>query len=123
MHVHSLMAIALVVVTSAGAGEPVIFHTAQSADAKALNLSLLSNSISTDGDYDFDVLIGLTETDVNGATVYVDSGKHPARVRCSAPAKVRVGGVDYPVGRALNRSERDNWKENLWRAVCIAYVS
>jgi hypothetical protein len=123
MHGHVLMASAVLVATSAGAAEPILFHRAQVADAKAIDLSLLSNNISNYEDYDFDVLIGLSKTNVEGGTIYVDPTRHPARVKCSAPAKVLVGGINYPVGSVSSHSTTVQWKEDLWRVVCMELVS
>jgi hypothetical protein len=61
-------------------------YTANFPDATSVQLSILNNSVSRDGDYDFDVAIGLVETDANGAIRYEDTGKHRARVRCNYPA-------------------------------------
>ncbi len=121
MHGHPMVVSLLALATNAAAADPNIFYTAQFADSTATSLSLLGNTLSQDSDYDFDVLIGLTEIDSNGTVIYVDSARHPARVRCSAPAKVRIGEVDYPVGAALQK--QGDWKLDLWRAVCVAYVS
>ena len=47
-----------------------------------------------------------------------DRAAHKALVRCGAPAAVSVGGVDYPIGGLARPLEADNWKVDLWRAVC-----
>ncbi|WP_287184483.1 hypothetical protein [Mesorhizobium sp.] len=78
----------VLVATPSMAAERLIFYTANFPDATSVQLSVLSNSVSQNSDYDFDVAIGLAETDVSGAVRYEDTGKHRARVRCNYPAYV-----------------------------------
>jgi hypothetical protein len=106
--------------TPSMAAEQLIFYTANFPDATSVQLSILNNSVSRDGDYDFDVAIGLVETDANGAIRYEDTGKHHARVRCNHPAYVSVGARRYPIDMPLSRSASDDWKENLWITFCEA---
>ncbi|WP_265519071.1 hypothetical protein [Nitratireductor luteus] len=122
MYVQSLLAGALIT-TAAAAAEPMIFHTAYFPDATAVNLSVADKTLSADGNYDFDVMIRLTEVDAAGAVIFEDSVSHGARVRCSAPAKILVGGLDYAVGATSVSPDLSSWKEDLWRTVCGAPVS
>lgn len=122
MRVLAVLAGALVA-TPLSAAEQMIFHTVSFADDTTIQLSVLSNSAPLEGDYDFEVAIGLVQTDANGAIIYEDSGKHRARVRCGRPAYVRVGNLKYPIDTALGHSTRDDWKEDLWKAFCAAPVS
>lgn len=110
----------VLVATPSMAAEQLIFHTANFPDATSVQLSILNNSVSQDGDYDFDVAIGLVETDASGAIRYKDAGSHRARVRCSYPAYVSVGSRKYPIKLPPSRSPHDDWKENLWIAFCAA---
>lgn len=110
----------VLVATPSMAAEQLIFYTANFPDATSVQLSILNNSVSRDGDYDFDVAIGLVETDANGAIRYEDTGKHRARVRCNYPAYVSVGARRYPIDMPLSRSASDDWKENLWITFCAA---
>ncbi|WP_287202386.1 hypothetical protein [Mesorhizobium sp.] len=98
--------------------EQLVFYTANFPDATSVRLSVQSNSVSRGGDYDFDVAIGLVETDASGAVRYEDTGRHRARVRCSYPAYVSVGARKYPVMMSLSRALHDDWKEYLWMAFC-----
>jgi hypothetical protein len=107
----------LLVATPSMAEQP-IFFTANFPDATSVQLSILNNSVSQDGDYDFDVAIGLVETDASGAIRYEDTGSHRARVRCSYPAYVSLGSQKYPIKLPPSRSPDDDWKENLWIAFC-----
>lgn len=109
-----------VMVATPSMAEQLVFYTANFPDATSVQLSVQSNSVSQDGDYDFDVAIGLVETDASGAIRYEDTGRHRARVRCSYPAYVSVGTRKYPVVMSLSRSARDDWKENLWMTFCAS---
>ena len=110
----------VLVATPSIAAEQLIFYTAHFPDATSVQLSVQSNSISQDGDYNFDVAIGLVETDAKGAIRYEDTGRHHARVRCAYPAYVSVGTRRYPIEMPLSRSAHDDWKENLWMTFCTA---
>ncbi|WP_292593699.1 hypothetical protein [Mesorhizobium sp.] len=57
----------VLVATPSMAEERLIFYTANFPDATSVQLSVQSNSVSQDGDYDLDVAIGLVETDASGA--------------------------------------------------------
>ncbi|WP_287254509.1 hypothetical protein [Mesorhizobium sp.] len=86
----------VLVATPSTAAEQLIFYTASFPDATSVQLSILNSSVSRDGDYDFDVAIGLVETDANGAIRYEDTGKHRARVRCNYPAYGERGRAKIP---------------------------
>ncbi len=110
----------VLVATPSMAAERLVFHTANFPDATSVQLSILNNSVSQDRDYNFDVAIGLVETDASGAIRYKDTGSHRARVRCSYPAHVSVGTRKYPIEMPLSRSAHDDWKENLGITFCAA---
>jgi hypothetical protein len=110
----------VLVATPSIAAEQLIFYTANFPDATSVQLSVLSNRVSTGGGYDFDVAIGLVETDARGAIKYEDSGKHHARIRCSYPASVSVGTRTYAIVLPLGRAAHDDWKEDLWTMFCAA---
>lgn len=112
--------VGVLVATPLMAAEKLIFYTASFGDATSVQLSVLDNSVSRNGDYDFDVAIGLVETSATGVIRYVDTGKHRARIRCSYPPYVSVGAQTYPIEMPLNRSARADWKENLWVTFCAA---
>jgi hypothetical protein len=56
----------VLVATPSMTAEQLIFYTASFPDATSVQLSVVNNSVSLYGDYDFDVAIGLVETDANG---------------------------------------------------------
>ena len=117
-----LVAIALIS-TPASASDLLVFHTSYFADSASVDLSLLSNRQSSDTGYDFDVLIGLAETTANGSLHYSDKTAHRARVRCSHPAIILVGGTRYQVKLSDSADDADRWKADLWKAVCGVPVS
>ncbi len=119
---HFLVAIALMS-TSASGAEPLVFHTSTFADSATVDFSLLSNRLSTDAGYDFDVSIGLTETMADDASRYSDRSAHRARVRCARPATIFVGGARYQVDPGRSADDADGWKTDLWKAVCGVPVS
>jgi hypothetical protein len=110
----------LSVATPSIAAEQFVFYTASFPDATSVQLSVLGDSVSQDGDYDFEVAIGLVETDASGAIKFEDTGRHRARVRCGYPANVSVGGQKYLMEMPLGHSGHDDWKENLWITFCAA---
>lgn len=110
----------VLVATPSMAGEQLVFYTANFPDATSVQLSVMNNSISLYGDYDFDVAIGLVETDANGVIRYEDTGRHHARVRCNYPAYVSVGTRKYPMGMPLSRAAHEDWKQKLWMIFCAA---
>ncbi|RWO56916.1 hypothetical protein [Mesorhizobium sp.] len=106
----------VMVATPSMAAEQLVFYTAYFPDATSVQLRVLNNSVSQDGDYD--VAIGLVETDASGAIRYEDTGRHRARVRCNYPAYVSVGTRKYPMVMPLSRALHDDWKEYLWMTFC-----
>ena len=122
MHAQSLIA-AVLMTTMASAAEPIPFHTAEFPGSPNVTLILRSGTASVDAAYDFDVLIGLTTMANDGSVSYRDPAIHPARVRCSPPATVSVGGADYAIGVSAPPLEKSNWKTDLWRTVCNVPVS
>ncbi|NKL81172.1 hypothetical protein GFL84_08085 [Rhizobium leguminosarum bv. viciae] len=110
----------LSLVSNAKAAEPLIFHTAHFDDDTVVSLGVLSNHTAERAGYDFDVLISLSQDNAAGAG-YSDPGKHRAFVKCGDPAKVSVRGIDYPVH--TSGAGGDDWKDDLWRAVCTPPVS
>lgn len=122
MNGHFLVAIAMLS-TPASGSELLVFHTSHFADSANVDLSLLSNRLSTDTTYDFDVLIGLAEIIADSSSHYSDKSAHRARVRCSQPATVFVGGTRYQVNLGRSADDSDAWKTDLWKAVCGDPVS
>ncbi|RTM09243.1 MAG: hypothetical protein EKK31_06625 [Hyphomicrobiales bacterium] len=117
---RAIALLAGVVVATPSMAEQLIFYTATFPDATAVQLSVLNNSVSQDRGHDYDVVIGLVETDATGAVRYEDSGRHLAQVRCNYPAYVSVGGRTFPIEMPLSRSAHADWKEKLWVAFCAA---
>ena len=115
------LAVGVLTALSAVAAEPLIFHTAHFDDNTVVNLGLVSNHTTERTGYDYDVLISLSQGDAASGSAYTDPGKHRAFVKCSDPAKVSVRGIDYSV-HTLGPGGND-WKDDLWRAVCITPVS
>jgi len=122
MKAHSLIAAALLA-TSANAAEPLIFHTSRFPDTTTVRLSLLSRKVSPAVGYDFNVTIGLTEIRNDGRPAYRDRGNHLALIRCGAPPSVFVGGAEYRISDLASSVEADDWKLDLWRAVCAVPLS
>ena len=104
--------------TPATAIEP--FHTARFPDHTIVSLSLVGNQSAASIGYDFDVYISLSTVSTDGNGSYTDPGKHKASVRCHSPEAVAVRGVNYPIPTSTQGA---NWKDDLWRAVCIIPVS
>ncbi|ASQ14985.1 hypothetical protein CDO22_34195 (plasmid) [Sinorhizobium meliloti] len=122
MHsVVSSVAIEVLFLSSVAAAEPFIFHSARFADNTVVNLSLAGSRTAQGADYDYDVVITLSETNATGGVVYRDPGRHRALVKCNSPAKVAVRGVDYAIPESGLKG--DDWKGDLWRAVCVVPVS
>jgi hypothetical protein len=96
------------------------FHVSRFQDNITINLTVTSLQTSPVWDYDFDVTIGLTEFDSAGSIRYIDHGTHDVRVKCDGPGKVFVGGAVYVPTRGVAGSD---WKEDLWRSVCMSPVS
>lgn len=121
MHVHSLFAGAFVL-TCASAAEPQIFHKALFPDATTVDLAMVS-APSADEEYDFDVLITMTERSQSGEIAFRDASRHTAKVRCHPPINVLIGGNDYSVlPVATSHLERD-WKRDLWLTLCSQPLS
>ncbi|WP_082910364.1 hypothetical protein [Sinorhizobium glycinis] len=115
------LAAVMFVAPIAGAEEPLVFHRAQFDDATVVSLGLVSNRTTERPGYDYDVVISLWQTDARGGAIYSDPGKHRALVKCGDPAKVSVRGVDYTV--PTSGAGGEDWKTDLWRAVCETPVS
>ncbi|MCA1408988.1 hypothetical protein I6F26_33040 [Ensifer sp. IC3342] len=115
------LATMMLVAAAAAAEEPLVFHTAQFEDATVVSLGLVSNTMTERPGYDYDVIISLSQTDAHSGAVYNDAGKHRALVKCGDPAKVSVRGVDYTIPPSGAGGE--DWKTDLWRAVCETPVS
>lgn len=122
MYAHSLI-VGTLMATGAGAAESAIFHTSRFPDSTSVSFSLLTQQLSGSAGYDVDVTIGLTEWGGDGVPRYRDGSAHRARVRCAVPASVFVGGNDYAVHPAASSQDADDWKWDLWRAVCMVPTS
>lgn len=122
MHsVVSSLAIEVLFLSSVAVAEPLVFHSARFTDNTIVNLSLVGSRTAPGADYDYDVVITLSETDAAGGVLYRDPGRHKALVKCDSPAKVAVRGVDYAVPESGLKG--NDWKGDLWRAVCVVPVS
>lgn len=119
--VLSALAIETLLLTSAAATEPVVFHRAHFPDDTVVSLSLVGNQGAASVKYDVDVLISLSLSSANGGVSYNDPGTHKASVRCSSPATVSVRGVDYPI--PASDAGGSDWKDDLWKAVCTPPTS
>ncbi|RWA75386.1 MAG: hypothetical protein EOQ28_09835 [Mesorhizobium sp.] len=117
---RAIALVAGVLVATPSMAEQLVFYTATFPDATSVQLSVLSDRVSQDRGHDYDVAIGLVETDATGAVRYEDSGRHLAQVRCNNPAYVSVGARTYPIEMPLSRSAHNDWKEKLWMAFCAA---
>lgn len=123
MNAHSIIVCALLATSASAAAEPVIFHRSRFPDMTTVELSLVFGPVSTANGYDFNVTIGVTEIRQGDRPGFRDRAAHKALVRCGAPAAISVGGVDYPIGGLARPLETDNWKVDLWRAVCAVPTS
>lgn len=115
------LAVGVMSALGAVAAEPLIFHSEYFDDDTVVNLGLVSNLATERAGYDYDVLISLSQSNKTNHPAYVDPGKHRAFVKCSDPATVSVRGIDYPV--QTSEATGDDWKDDLWRAVCVTPVS
>ncbi|BCH57318.1 hypothetical protein RvVAR031_pl06490 (plasmid) [Agrobacterium vitis] len=104
----------------AHSAERLPFHVSHFQDDVTVNLTVTSLHTSPVQDYDFDVTIGLTEFDSAGSIKYTDEGSHDVRVKCDGAGKVFVGGAIYVPTRGVAGSD---WKEDLWKSVCMSPVS
>jgi hypothetical protein len=109
--------------TPSGGAERQVFYTANYSDASSVQLSIVSDGLSKDGESDYEVAIGLTSTDASGAIKYDDRGTHHARIRCADPAYVRFGAHRYAIGSVGQGSAPDDWIEDLWKAFCAVPTS
>ena len=107
-------------VFAAQAAERLPFHVSHFQDDVTVNLTVTSLQASPIQDYDFDVTIGLTEFDSAGSIRYIDKGSYDVRVKCDSPGKVFVGGAVYVPTNGVAGSD---WKEDLWKSVCMSPVS
>ncbi|MCF1469859.1 hypothetical protein FS764_23590 [Agrobacterium vitis] len=107
-------------VIQAQSAERLPFHVSHFQDDVTVNLTATSLQSSPVQDYDFDVTIGLTEFDSAGSIRYTDHGNHEVRVKCDGAGKVFVGGAVYVPTRGVAGSD---WKEDLWKSVCMSPVS
>lgn len=101
------------------AAERLPFHTSRFPGDVTVNLTVTSLHASSGGGYDYDVTIGLMETDAAGAIKFIDATNHGARVKC-LPSRILIGGVAYIPARGARGSD---WKEDLWESVCAPPVS
>lgn len=104
-----------IVASGAQAQEREPFHVATFSDSRTVSLAIASSSASADKEFDFDIGVSLTEMGSGGISFFVDDSAHLVRVRCEAPAAVKVGGVVHFVQASL--ASRD-WKQDLWKALC-----
>jgi hypothetical protein len=107
-------------VFAAQAAERPPFHVSHFQGDVTVNLTVTSLQTSPVQDYDFDLTIGLTEFDSAGSIKYTDQGTHDVRVKCDSPGKVFVGGAVYVPTSGVAGSD---WKEDLWKSVCMSPVS
>jgi len=107
-------------VFAAQAAERPPFHVSHFQDDVTVNLTVTSLQTSLVRDYDFDVTVGLTEFDSAGSVRYIDRGSHDVRVKCDGPGKVFIGGAVYVPTNGVAGSD---WKEDLWKSVCMSPVS
>ncbi|WP_313605253.1 hypothetical protein [Rhizobium sp.] len=114
------LAASAIAASGAHAQERMPFHVATFADSRTVSLGIISSSASTDSRFDFDVGIGLTEFGPGGAPVFRDESTHGVRVRCEAPAAVKVGGIVHPMPTAPGSGD---WKQDLWKAMCQQPIS
>lgn len=104
------------ILSTAAQADQVIFYTVRLPDARSIDLTILQDQASTLRDYDFEVGIGVAETDARSGLTYTDPLTHRASVRCGFPAAVAVGGRRYVL--SVERATSDDWKFSLWKALC-----
>lgn len=122
MHAY-LFWTALLIPASAFGAETQPFYTAHFEAFPVVRFTIASQFASTDRRFDFDVKIKMDEQSKDGTVLYKDPTSHLARVRCTAPAEVYVGGLDYPVRAKTGYPAPADWKEILWRTLCNAPIS
>lgn len=118
----SASAVILLLLSSSGlyAQEGYPFHIATFQDNRTISLAIHMSDVSADMQYNYDVEVELRQHSPSGEITFVDNGLHLVRVRCAAPQSVKVGGTVYKL-RDLPRA--DDWKEDLWKTLCIQPVS
>lgn len=122
MHAY-LLWIGLLIPTSAFGAGPQPFYTAYFEAFPVVRLTIASQFASTDSHFDFDVKIQMDERSSDGTILYRDPASHLARVRCTSPAEILVGGSVYPVGATTGLRAEADWKDSLWRVLCNAPTS
>ncbi|WP_296035865.1 hypothetical protein [uncultured Agrobacterium sp.] len=115
-----LVAASAVLFSSAQAEERQPFHIARFSDSRTISLTIRSSIRPYDRQYDYDVEIELIEMSPGGQKLYVDHGVHAARVRCEAPAAVKVGRLVNFIPATLGRR---SWMQDLWKALCLSPIS
>jgi len=102
------------------AAEPFYFYSQRVAVGLTIRLGIIGSDASAEAEYDHDVQIRILEIQ-NGGARYLDPSGHKASIRCVAPAVVGVGGVDYPIDTVQLGAQ--DWKYELWKAVCTDSIS
>lgn len=119
-HLCIVVAVSAIVVSGVQAQERQPFHVAQFSDSRTVSLAIMSSMPSDDLEYDFEVGIGLTELEPGGRAIFVDENAHAVRVRCEAPRSVKVGGSVHILPHS---PQTNDWKQDLWRALCLHPLS
>ncbi len=119
--VLSILSIEMLLLASASATEPDVFHKEHFPDNTVVSLSLVENQAAASVEYDFDVFIGVSQTSDEGGRTYTDPSKHRASVRCAEPAAISVRGIEYRI--PTSGAKGSDWKDDLWNAVCIPPIS
>lgn len=115
-----LVAAFATVVSGAHAQERQPFHIARFSDSRTIGLAITSSITPADTQYDFEVGIGLTEMSSGGDVLFVDHGMHAVRVRCEAPAAVKVGGSVHLMPQSPSSGD---WMQDLWKVMCLQPTS
>ncbi|MQU73573.1 hypothetical protein FB009_12021 [Sinorhizobium medicae] len=113
-------ALSILVVPGAHAQDRYPFHVATFSDSRTISLAITSSVTPFDGQYDFEVDIGLTELSADGNIIFADHGAHAVRVRCEAPGAVKVGVIVHMMPRSL---EPGDWMRDLWKVLCLQPTS
>ncbi|CDZ51624.1 hypothetical protein [Neorhizobium galegae] len=119
-HLCTVVAATAIVASGVQAQEREPFHIVQFSDSQTVSLTITSLVASADTEYNFDVGISLTEHSSSGEAVFVDDSSHAVRVRCEAPRVVKVGGTVHILP---NLSQTTDWKDDLWKTLCLQPVS
>lgn len=104
----------------ADAQERPAFHVAIFPDNRTVSLAIASAVVPADRQYDFQVDVDLTERALGGAVIFADHGAHAVRVRCRAPASVKVGGAVHFI---MPPPGSGDWMQDLWKTLCQQPVS